>query len=284
MHTPYLMPAAGWLRTPEDLQRIAGLDTIYATMAGSFTLPKRDGNPEPTFIEIEPGSWVNSLGMPNGGLEYLHLHINDMVEASGDKPLHISIAPITSGDLQSMASFLSKTAISTIELNAGCPNVWGDDKRHAIISHDLKALEQAVSEVMIACGTKRVAVKLSPLPDDIANEIVRMLDDFGVDEVVIMNTRPDYPTSGILSMPSGGLSGKAIQEEAVRQVSMVRNVIDRIGSSMRLVGVGGIDSGNMLKRHFDAGADAAQIGTHAQVYGPKVFGEIIGEYIEASIE
>lgn len=284
MNTPYIMPAAGWLRTPDDIRKLSNMDTVNEIVAGSFTRLERAGNKEPTFVEIEPGSYVNSKGMPNGGLDYLRCNINDMTDASSNKPLRISIAPIEPGDLSDMTSFLSGTDVSTIEINVGCPNIWKDGARHEIISHDVTALRLTIDEVMDRVtrfrGKKQIAVKLSPLPDNIINEVVEILHTSEVDEIVIMNTRPGYNTKGILSVPTGGLSGRKIQEEAIHQVEKVRIAIDKIGSKMRLVGVGGIDSGIMLKRHLEAGADAVQIGTHAQVFGKKVFAEILAEYFD----
>ena len=283
MNIPYIMPAAGWLRTPEDIRDLADLDTVSEIVAGSFTRLARAGNKEPTFVEIEPGSYVNSKGMPNGGLDYLRSNINTMIDASGDKPLRISIAPIKLWDLSNMTAFLYGTDISTIELNVGCPNIWKDGKRHSLISHDPSALRRAMYEVIGTITStlrKQIAVKLSPLPDNLIDEIVGILHTLGIDEIVTMNTRPDYDTKDILSMPTGGLSGKKIQMEAVRQVEKIRTAMDKIGSKMRLVGVGGIDSGIMLKRHIEAGVDAIQIGTHTQVFGKKVFAEILSEYFD----
>lgn len=275
------MLAAGHVKTVVAVGRFAQSDAIDEITAGSFTCKKRAGNPQPTFVETEPGSgsYLNAAGLKNGGLSYLEENIKLMIRAAGAKRLRISIAPIEPGDLAMLVSFLNTYDV-TLEVNTGCPNVWHSGIQKPLICHDTRAFAHSLAEVMQVRGNLHVAVKLSPLPDEIRGEIIELCYIHSVDEIVTMNTRPNVPAIGangnqLLSVPLSGLSGRAIQEEALKEVRKTRETLTIIaGTSIRLVGCGGIDSPLMVRRMYDAGADAVQIGTYAFVHGPKVFEEL----------
>jgi len=279
MEHPCIMVAAGNIKTNDGVESFEKSNALDEITAGSFTLRQRDGNKEPNFIEIEQGTYINALGLPNGGLLYLKEKIKAMIKAAGAKRLRISIAPIQQNDLALMTSFLNGYQV-TLEVNLGCPNVWYDGAQKPLICHDVRATAHALAETMRVRGNLRVAVKLSPLPDEIRDEIIDLCYIHGVNEIVTMNTRPNVSTldkdgKQLLSVPLAGLSGRAIQEEALEEVRKTRQLLGGItGASIRLVGVGGIDSRDMVRRMYEAGADAVQVGTHAFIHGPKVFEEL----------
>ncbi|MBI4086763.1 hypothetical protein HY416_02145 [Candidatus Kaiserbacteria bacterium] len=274
MHIPCLMVAAGKVKTVEDIRYFAESDVIDEITAGSFTRHARSGNEEPTFVEIEPGTYLNASGLPNGGFSYLERNISGMIEAAGIKRLRISIAPVEPGDLSVMTSFLRDYPI-TLEVNTSCPNVWQDDKQKPLLCHDRGAFERALAEVAAARGSLRVAVKVSPLSDDLREEIIRLCQTYKIDEFITMNTRPKVSTlrdgTQLLSVPFAGMSGTAIAEEALGEVRKAQEILKKLNISILLVGVGGINSSDMVQRMCAAGVDAVQVGSYAFVHGPEVF-------------
>lgn len=286
MDIPEIMPAAGHLKTVEAIARIAREPNICEIRAGSFSVLRRDGNPAPNFVEVDPGSYVNALGLPNGGLPYLEENITEMQKAAGDKPLTLGIVPIGEGDLAQLTNFCVNAGVAAVELNLGCPNVWDGGVNKKLISTDPAATERALGEVAPFRGKLKIAVKLSPLFRHTMSKIVALCHNMGVDEIVTMNTRPGQTVENPdgkngLSVPAGGLSGNLIHHEAVQQTAWTRHDIDALGSNMRLVGVGGICSGETLKNFLEAGADACQIGSHFfWSDNPRIFGEILGEYAD----
>ncbi len=279
---PPLMLAAGHVKTPEGILEFARSDCISEITVGSFTRWPRDGNPEPTFAEVSPGTWINARGLPNGGLQYLTNAIADMIWNAGKKRLRVSIAPIAQNDLIYLTSFLSQfPGAVTLEVNTACLNVWDEGKNKPLICNDPEAFEIALYEVMESRGSLPVAVKVGPMPsENLRSEIIYLCHQHEVDEYVTMNTEgyqtPKGPDGkGIISMPSGGLSGDGIADKAVEEVRLSRHRIDAIHSKMRLVGCGGVRLAAGAKCMKAAGADAVQIGTYAFNHGARVFEDIM---------
>jgi dihydroorotate dehydrogenase len=278
------MLAAGKVKTIEDLLSFAEVEDedLDEITAGSFTHHKRSGNKEPTFEETGPGSgsYFNSVGLRNGGLKYLKANIDSMIDAAGAKRLRISVAPLEPDDLSVLIAFLSNYPVVTLEVNTSCPNVWHDGVQKPLICHTVAAFERTLRVVVKVRDDLRTAVKISALPDAIRQDIVEWCHFLGVDEIVLINTRPNVPAidkdgKRLLSVPLAGLSGRAIQEEALEEVRKTREVLSSIaGASMRLVGCGGIDSPGMVRRMEEAGANAVQIGSYAFINGPKIFKEL----------
>lgn len=277
-----LMLAAGYVKTVDDIRKFARAPLEEIT-AGSFTLEPRDGNATPNFIECpdHPGSYLNALGLNNGGWLYLKEHLDAMIVAAGKKRLRISCAPVNPDDLTVLTALLStRAALIRMEINVGCPNVWVRGTNKPIIGHDPEAFHRALNEVRWHRDHLYIAVKLSPFyeNDTLRREIISICCEHDVHEIVMMNTRPHVPTYGMLSVATAGLSGAAIAQEACAEVRSI-NVIfqEKKINAIRLSGCGGVSSGSGIQAMLQAGAHAVQIGTHAFVYGPRVFEEMLME-------
>lgn len=282
MRSP-LMLAAGHAKTVETVAEFARSNALSEITAGSFTLEPREGNPGRTFAEHPhlPRSWLNALGMPNGGLPYLQEHISALLNAAGEKRLRVSIAPIKPGDLGQLVQFLRPHANRlTVEVNLGCPNVWDGGKNKPLICHDTVATREALREVSAACsGTGLVvAVKLSPLLPSMHEQVIRLCyEHTAVRELVTMNTRPGVPTEGVLDVPLAGLSGEAIAEEALEQTRHTAHWMGTYWSDRRrLISVGAINCSRRVEERLAVdGVHALQVGTHAFVHDPRVFEELL---------
>ena len=273
----YLTLAAGYVKDVEGVRGFADSEADELGI-GSYTLLEREGNPEPTFEETEPGSgsFFNSVGMKNKSISYVEAHLDEMIEIAGPKQLRFSLAPLAQGDLKKMIPVFRGRKVK-IEINTDCPNIWykaGTQK--PLICHDLYGFEQTLVEVVEARGDLYIAVKLSGLPDYLEVPIIELCHFYGMDEVVKMNTRPNVPAvdrhgKQLLAMLLAGLSGRAIHEEAVAEVRKTRNAIDSIPScTLRLGGCGGVSSFQDVLDFEEAGADAGvQVASYTFKNGPQ---------------
>ncbi len=297
MRKPNFILAAGYVKDVADIERFARSMALDEITAGSYTLHKRHGNLEPTFIETElgSGSYFNAVGLRNGGLQYLERHMSKMMVAAGTKLLRISIAPIEQGDLKALLEFLRGCPGIIVEINTGCPNVWSYGIQKPLICHNIDAFRRTLDEVAKHRGDLITAVKISPPPEDPPGEEIRVQNIMechfrGMDELVVINTLPNIPAidkngNRLLSVPLAGLSGRAIAELAIMEVRKTRKILNGIpGASMRLSGCGGIDSVLMVERMIEAGADAVQVGSYAFVNGPDVFDELAAGFEKDSPE
>ena len=190
----YLTLAAGYVKDVEGVRGFADSEADELGI-GSYTLLEREGNPEPTFEETEPGSgsFFNSVGMKNKSISYVEAHLDEMIEIAGPKQLRFSLAPLAQGDLKKMIPVFRGRKVK-IEINTGCPNIWYEDgTQKPLICHDLYGFEQTLVEVVEVREGLYIAVKLSGLPDYLEVPIIELCNFYGMDEIVTMNTRPNVP-------------------------------------------------------------------------------------------
>lgn len=283
--------AAGWCKSVTEVERLAWSAAQFI-LVGSITVPYSPGNSGNTFNGIN----LNSLGLPNGGLDDTHQVGSQMVRLAhaNCKPIIMSGAAKEAGEVKELATAALEMGFDGYEDNAGCPNVVDGGKRKPIPSFDLNLLK----ERMEVCAAMKAlnpnfffSVKVSPMsnPLQIINtaELLAVSD---IDSVVTMNTFPNallFNEDGTpqIQTPDGtgwaGLSGPEVKAAALGQVNQWRKALDEFGAERILVtGVGGVGSGRDVLDMQRAGAALVQVGTAYFTGGAKVFSEIAGEFID----
>ena len=145
--------APGMVKTLAELEAAVN-SSASAIVIGSLTgsLDGRVGNPEPrSHYDSEHGYMVNAMGLPEPGLQYYwdheseFLQLLDLAHARGKKII-LSIAPL--GDFEESLRHLLHLAttwkVDAIELNLGCPNVWGSGEQKSIASFDIEGMERQI--------------------------------------------------------------------------------------------------------------------------------------------
>jgi dihydroorotate dehydrogenase (fumarate) len=284
--------AAGDCKTLEQVQELARAPLDAVTL-GSILHQNRPGNEGETFwLCDEPkaeGSWaLNSRGLPCPGKFYYdgERKLGAMWNALNDtgKQFRISIAGFSPEDYEKTAAMAAGLA-DELEINLGCPNVWGEGGQKPIASFDLDLTKEIVNRVHRLRPLLPLAVKLSPYSDPLMlARMAELIKTLPVQAVVTCNTFPNalaFRKNGkqAISVGAGlaGLSGPALKPIALGQVRQFR---DLLPSEIKVVGVGGIRSGQDVLDFVRAGADSVQVGTHWMHYGAKVFGEIMSEYAD----
>jgi dihydroorotate dehydrogenase (NAD+) catalytic subunit len=228
-----------------------------AFVSKTVTLAPRQGNPPPRLWEL-PGGMINSIGLPNNGLEgYLREDLPQLAELP--VPLIVNVMGSTREDVARLiAAFAERDEVSAIELNVSCPNV----RTGLIMGADPRELAALLDHVRPHTG-KPLIVKLTPncaSPADVA----AAAEQYGADAVSLINTLrgmamdPHRPGEPWLGGGSGGVSGPAVRAIALSQV---RDVRDRVG--LPIVGMGGVQSGQHAADLRRSGADLVAVGTES---------------------
>ncbi|MEJ2276602.1 MAG: dihydroorotate dehydrogenase [Candidatus Lokiarchaeota archaeon] len=175
---------------------------------------KRIGYKNPSIFEVYPGTFVNSVGLGNPGIDDFIYEIEEIKKY--EFPLIVSVFGDSTKSYIEVAKKAEKAGCDAIELNISCP--------HAEVSSigiDKNLTYSLVRDVTSNLNIP-VLVKLNPNVTDII-EIALSAEKGGANAVVAINTLQamviDINTrQPILSHGSGGLSGKAIHPIAIKKV------------------------------------------------------------------
>ncbi len=227
-----------------------------AFVSKTITLEPRAGN-EPQRIWETPAGMINSIGLPNKGLDgFLAEDLPQLAELP--VPLIVSVMATGHEDFQRMAGALdARDEIAAIELNVSCPNVHS-----GLIVGEQPEETVALLEALRSLTAKPLIVKLTPNVADPAAVAVAA-EEGGADAVSLINTMKASaidPSSGEpgIGVGKGGLSGPAIRPIAVAQVRAVSAAV-----SVPIVGMGGICNGEDAVEMLAAGATLVAVGTES---------------------
>ena len=229
------------------------MDTGLGAITTKSIGPKpRKGYKNPSIIELFPGTFLNSVGLGNPGIDNFISEINEI--KAHNIPLIVSVFGDSNKSYLDVALKAQQAGADAIEINISCPHA---EVSSIGINKDLtfklvKLLKDNLSVPLF--------VKLNPNVTDIC-EIALAAQKGGADGVVAINTlaamKIDINTMRpILSHGSGGLSGKAIRPIAVKKVYDLYKLL-----KIPIIGCGGISKWEDAIEFFLAGASSLQIGT-----------------------
>ena len=225
-----------------------------AFVSKTVTVEPRRGNPPPRLWEL-PAGLMNSIGLPNKGLEAYLFH--DLPVLAGlPVPLIVNVMGFTRNQVATLVgAFAAREEVAALELNVSCPNV----ETGLIMGADPDEVSRLMN-VIRPLTEKPLIVKLTPNATDPA-AVAHAAQEAGADAVSLINTirgmalRPgtDRPWLG---GGSGGVSGPAVRAIALSQLSAVRAAV-----AIDIVGMGGVASGADALEVLRAGAGLVAVGT-----------------------
>jgi dihydroorotate dehydrogenase (fumarate) len=278
--------AAGFIKGPDALFDEFLRSAATEATIGSITILPREGNPDVNYVCLANGTSVNAIGLRNPGLNQAASDAPRMLDraAALGKTLRWSFAGFTPEEYAKGAARLCP--FGRVELNLGCPNVWGEGGQKPIAAFNLALLERILSSVD-AVIPGPYDVKLSPYSDPLfLTEVAALLRIHNVEYVVTSNTIPNgiavIGDKRVLDTPSGygGIAGTALHNFALGQVSQFVSAL--AGSPIRVVGVGGVNSGARLVAMRIAGATKVQVGTAFGERKGRIFSEVLDEALQAA--
>lgn len=271
-----LMNAAGvWCMTREELE------AVKDSAAGTFvtktaTLEVRAGNPEPRYQNLPLGS-INSMGLPNQGLDYYLNYLLDLQESEPERTFILSLVGMSPDETHTILKKVEASAFQgLVELNLSCPNVPGKPQ----IAYDFEATEKILKEVF-AYFTKPLGIKLPPYFDIVHfDQAAAIFNQFPLRFVNCVNSIGNglyIEDEAVVIKPKngfGGLGGEYIKPTALANVHAF---YQRLKPEIQIIGTGGVLTGRDAFEHILCGASMVQIGTTLQKEGPAIFERITAE-------
>jgi dihydroorotate dehydrogenase (NAD+) catalytic subunit len=229
---------------------------FHAFVSKTITIEPRQGNPPPRLWET-PAGMINSIGLPNRGLEGFLAHDLPLL-AELPVPLVVSIMGFSRGELATLATRVGeRPEVAMLELNVSCPNV----ESGLVMGADPGETARAVERVRPLTELP-IVVKLTPNATDPA-AVGAAAEDAGADALSLINTLKGMalrPGGGgaWLGGGTGGVSGPAVRAVALEQVHAVAERVE-----VPVVGMGGIASGRDAADFLAAGATCVAVGTES---------------------
>src|SRR5207342_1475499 len=225
-----------------------------AFVSKTITPEPRVGN-EPQRIWETPAGMINSIGLPNKGLEgFLADDLPRLAELP--VPLIVSVMATSREEFARLVDGVGKREeIAAIELNVSCPNVHS-----GLIVGEQPNETAALLEALRPLTPKPLIVKLTPNVADPAAVAVAA-EESGADAVSLINTLKASAIDPATAEPAlaaghGGLSGPAVRPIALAQLRAVR-----AACGLPAIGMGGICCGADAAEFIAAGASLVAVGT-----------------------
>ncbi|UCF96128.1 MAG: dihydroorotate dehydrogenase [Spirochaetaceae bacterium] len=229
----------------------------------SYQVRPNPGYREPILLEKEAGCFANAVGLRNPGMAAGFQELSALRRRHSLRSLlNVSLSANSVEDFSQLARCFAPVA-DILELNFSCPHAAsgygssiGTDPR--LVHEYVCAIRQVTSAPLFA--------KLTPNVPNIG-DIARAAVSAGADGLSAINTvGPELfrdPGSGkpILSNPNGGKGGKSgewIKERALQSVAEIRGAI---GPDIPILGIGGVSSGEDIRRMKKAGANMVGLGS-----------------------
>jgi dihydroorotate dehydrogenase (NAD+) catalytic subunit len=227
-----------------------------AFVSKTITPESRAGNPPPRLWET-PAGLINSIGLPNKGLEgFIEHDLPQLAELP--VPLIVSVMGTSHDQFARLVDGVAgRDQVAALELNVSCPNV-----KSGLIVGESPDEARSLLERLRPLTEKPLLVKLTPnIADPVP--VAAAAEEGGADAVSLINTLRATaidPGSGNrwLGGGTGGLSGPAVRAVALAQVGAVSDAV-----SVPVVAMGGISSGRDAAEMLRAGARIVAIGTES---------------------
>jgi len=262
--------AAGFDKNAEVYNSLFKLGFGFVEV-GTITPIKQYGNPKPrVFRLVEDEALINRLGFNNLGSKNIVERIN---QNSPKGLLGINIGP-NKDTLEKMSDYIHclKTfdgVADYITINISSPNT-----ENLRSFHDQKKLDellQTIDKEKKKLNSKTpIVVKISPDISD--REIEKISEVFlsnNIEAVIISNTSDSTRNDlkDIQGHQKGGLSGKPIE---LKSTELVKKFYKIFNGKIKIIGVGGVDSGKSAYEKFIAGANFVQLYTGMVFRGPNI--------------
>ena len=266
--------AAGFDKNAEVYNALFRLGFGFVEV-GTITPLKQYGNSKPrVFRLVEDEALINRLGFNNHGAKT----VLDRIKSNKKLGLlGINVGPNKDSDnrlndyLIGLRTF--HEVADYITINISSPNTENlrsfheESKLQELLASILKEKNDLKSNVPIV-------VKISPdIDENQINLISEILLETEIKAIIISNTSESSRNllSDIQRHQKGGLSGKPIE---TKSNILINKFYKLLKGKIKIIGVGGVDSGLAAYNKFLAGADFIQLYTGMVFKGPNIAGII----------
>ena len=276
--------AAGFDKNAEVYNSLFKLGFGFVEV-GTITPLKQFGNPKPRLFRlVEDQALINRLGFNNLGAT----NVLDRIKSNSQIGLlGINIGPnkITDNRLNDYVECLKTfyDVADYITINISSPNT--EDLRSFHDQTKLNELLEIIDkEKKILNSTIPIAVKISPdINDKEIHKICDVLLSNNIEVIIVSNTSDSTRENlnNIQGHQKGGLSGKPIEKKSTKLINKFYKILK---GRIKIIGVGGVDSGESAYKKFLAGANYVQLYTGMVFRGPNIVHMIKKELSELLVK
>ena len=266
--------AAGFDKNAEVYNALFKLGFGFVEV-GTITPLKQYGNPKPrVFRLVEDEALINRLGFNNHGAEIVKNRIKRNKKLG---LLGINIGPNKDSSdrlndyLIGLKTFCDDADYITINISS--PNT-----ENLRSFHEGNKLQDLLKSIMTERKNLKsnvpIAVKVSPdISEEQVSQITEILLEHEIKAIIVSNTSEATrdKLGNIQRHQKGGLSGKPIEEKSN---ILINKFYKLLKGKIKIIGVGGVDSGQAAYDKFIAGADFIQLYTGMVFKGPNIAGII----------
>ena len=272
--------AAGFDKNAEVYNSLFKLGFGFVEV-GTITPEKQYGNPKPrVFRLVEDEALINRLGFNNIGARNV---VNRIKSNRQTGLLGINVGPNkdTYDRIEDYVKCLNifHDVADYITINISSPNTENLRNLHNQTKLDL-LLKTIENEKKSLNPKLPIVVKISPdINDNEINRITEVLLNNKVEGLIVSNTS-DSSRDDLINIQKhqkGGLSGKPIKTKSTLLINKFYNLLK---GKIKIIGVGGVDSGQSAYEKFLAGANYVQLYTGMVFRGPNIVSMIKKELKE----
>ena len=245
---------------------------------GTVTPLKQYGNPKPRMFRLEEDkALINRLGFNSSGAESVCSRIKNNLPKS---LLGINIGPNKdtfnriNDYLIGLRTFYNLADYLTINISS--PNT--ENLRSFHNQQELENLISAIDKEKKVLKTKiPTTIKISPdISGNQIDQIAEVFLNYNIPAIIISNTTENNRDSLVNSnkYQKGGLSGKPLEEKSNLLIKKFYKIFQ---GKIKIIGVGGVDSGKSVYEKLLCGANLIQLYTGMVYEGPNIVNKIIEE-------
>ena len=248
---------------------------------GTITPLKQYGNPKPRVFRLEEDeALINRLGFNNSGVNKVSSRIKSN-PPNGLFGINIGPNKDTKNRVEDYLIGLRKfyNLADYLTVNISSPNT--ENLRSFHNSNELsELLSEIENEKKILKSNIPIVVKISPdIHDNDVEKISELLLKYNISSVIISNSTDSNRENlkNINKLEKGGLSGKPLE---VKSNLLINKFFKILRSKIKIIGVGGVDSGKSAYEKIINGASLVQLYTGMVYQGPNIASKITKELIE----
>lgn len=268
--------AAGLDKNGEYIDALSELGFGFLEI-GTVTPKPQAGNERPRMFRLtDSGAIINRMGFNNDGVDRMIANI-ERAKYKGVLGINIgknATTPVENA-LDDYVLCLERVYpyASYITINISSPNT--ENLRSLQGASELARLLEGIKNCHSRLATEHryyvpLALKIAPdLEDSQISDIAKNLLDFEIDGLIATNTT--LSRAGVedqqYAHESGGLSGRPLSHQSTL---VLGEFAERLAGKVDLIGVGGIDTGDLAVRKLKAGATAVQLYSGLVFKGPSL--------------
>ena len=262
--------AAGFDKDAEVYNSLFNLGFSFVEV-GTVTPLKQYGNKKPRVFRLENDkALINRLGFNNSGSDVVSNRIKK------NKPigiLGVNIGPNWNSE-DRVGDYLIcfnkfHNLVDYITINISSPNTENLRDFHNLDELG-NLLDKIFAEKKKLSSKIPIALKVSPdINNSIIKDISKILIEYKVDALIVSNTtdRNRDNLKDHQKYQKGGLSGNPLRDISNKLINLF---FKNLNGQIKIIGVGGVDSGESAYEKFLSGANFVQLYTGMVYRGPKI--------------